>query len=231
MKRSVPVVLLILLAVLGCSFGSLLGQAPAPTPTPTRTLMPTFTAIPTDTPTPLVTPSPTNTRVVPTATPMPTLTPTFTPVPPTPILPPPAATPTPKPPTATPTPSAPTATPTPSVPYKGHAPWYEPNCGNTWIEGRVVDRDGTTGLNGVLVKLWAEGGFTFDLFPSGKWSDHPLGFYEFTIGGGYPRAGSWYIALVDAGGGLISDVITFQTTADCDSASGRQKVVVDFAKQ
>jgi len=226
MKRSVPVVLLILLAVLGCSFGSLLGQAPAPTPTPTRTLMPTFTAISTDTPTPLVTPTPTNTRVVPTATPMPTFTPTFTPAPPTPTLPPPTATRVPP----TPTPSAPTATPTPSVPYKGYGPWYEPNCGNTWIEGRVLDQDGATGLKGVLVKLWTEG-FTFPLFESGTWTNRAAGLYEFTIGASYPRAGSWWIALVDAGGGLISDVIAFQTTADCDSASGRQKVVVDFVRQ
>jgi len=226
MKRSVPLVFLILLAVLGCSFGSLLGQAPTPTATPTRTLKPTFTVAPTDTPTPLLTPSPTSTLVVPSPTPMPTFTPTFTPAPPTPTSPPPTATRVP----ATPTPSPPTATPTPSFPYKGYGPWYEPNCGNTWIEGRVVDRDGATGLNGILVKLWTEG-FTFPLFESGKWTDHDPGYYEFTIGANYPRAGTWYIALVDAGGGLLSDVITFQTTADCDWPNGRQRVVVDFAKQ
>jgi hypothetical protein len=93
-----------------------------------------------------------------------------------------------------------------------------------------VDQDGATGLNGVLVKLWTEG-FAFNLFPSGKWTDHDPGFYEFTIGDGYPRPGTWYIALVDAGGAFISDVITFQTTADCDSPDGKQQVVVDFAKQ
>jgi len=65
---------LILLAVLGCSFGSLVAQAPTPTATPTRTLTPTFTASPT--PTATDTPMPTET---PTNTPMPTPTPTSPP--------------------------------------------------------------------------------------------------------------------------------------------------------
>ncbi len=53
--------LLILLAVLGCSFGSLVPQAPTPTATPTRPLTPTFTATPTASPTPTATDTPTPT--------------------------------------------------------------------------------------------------------------------------------------------------------------------------
>ncbi len=201
------------------------------TPTPTRT--PTFpsgyftyTPLPTNTPTPLLTPTPTSTRVVPPATPTPTLTPTLTPVPPTPTSPP---TPTRRPPTATPT-FTPTLTPTPLWPYKAHGPSYEPSCVNTWIEGRVLDRDGITGLDGVLVKLWTKE-YIFPLFPSGRSSYDPRGFYEILIGVGVARPGTWWVALVDAGGALISDVIMFQTTADCDWPDGKQKVIVDFVRQ
>lgn len=200
--------------------------------TPTLTDIPTFTPLPTDTPTPLptptplLTPTPTNTRVVPpaTPTPTPTSTPTNTPTPP-----PPTPTPTYQPPTATPT-FTPTPTPTPPWPYKGHGPAYEPSCVNTWIEGRVLDRDGTTGLSGVLVKLWTAG-FTFPLLESGKRTDRPPGSYEFIIGAGRARPGTWWVALVDAGGTLISDVIMFQTTADCNWPDGQQKVIVDFVRQ
>jgi hypothetical protein len=99
--------------LLGCSFGGLLGQQAAATPTPTKTFVPTFTA------TPIVVASPTDTPE-PTSTPMPT----EPPVPPTPTEPP---TPTLGPPTSTstPRPPAPTATPQPPAPTKTPQPVYE----------------------------------------------------------------------------------------------------------
>jgi len=167
MKRSVFLASLILLAVLGCSFGSLVAQAPTPTPTPTRTLKPTFTAIPTDTPAPVATDTPT-----PTFTPSPTETPTNTP---TPI--PATPTPTPKPATPTPTPKPVTPTPTPPPPYEF---LYEegsmqaaPNCGTVYLEIKVVGVGGEP-VDDVTVRLqWVT--FTDHKLTGRGYPGQPLG--------------------------------------------------------
>mgnify|MGYP001140783934 CR=1 FL=1 len=212
MKRSVPLALLILLAVLGCSFGSLVGQAPTPTPTPTRTLRPTFTPIPTDTPTPLLTPTPTNTRVVPSPTPTPTFTPTFTPAPPTPTSPPPTATPVPPTPTITPT-----FTPTP-IPheflYEQGSMQQAPNCGTIYIEGLVIGQGGTPASN-IRVRLrWfdnvdhyvSKGDGSWGFAPYGNYIQNPHLFHTAVI---------FYVDVVDNDGNPRSDTheIHFE---DCD---------------
>jgi len=219
MKRSVPLALLILLVVLGCSFGSLVARAPTPTVTPTRALMPTFTATPTDTPTPVATDTPT-----PTNTPTPTDTPTNTPIPtPTPTSPP-AATPTPKPPTATPTPSAPTATPTPTYYYKtANVGCY--HSGDTFIEGTVYE--GTTPKNGVTVRLsWAPDGPAAADDVSGTDPGRPGCYF-------HPRSkgetGTYYVWVVDASGKRISDIGVIQFNNEGpDSPTACWRGVVDF---
>ena len=70
-----------MLSTIGCSLGSLITGAPAPTPTPTKSLVPTFTATATHTPTstPTATPVATDTPVPP---PTATFSPTASPTPP-----------------------------------------------------------------------------------------------------------------------------------------------------
>jgi len=212
-KKSVPLVLLVLLAVLGCSFSSLVAQAPTPTVTPTRTLVPTFTATPTDTPTPVATDTPT-----PTNTPTPTDTPTNTPIPtPTPTFPP-TATPTPKPPTATPTPRPPTPTPKPAYEflYEQGSMKEDPNCGTIYLEGFVIGQGNAPASNIVVRLRW----FTFVDYEvtggDGKWSFTPYGSYADNphafrspttflvdivdqVGGSVVRSDTHQVDLVDCG--------------------------------
>lgn len=222
MKKSVPLALLILLAVLGCSFGSLVGQAPTPTVTPTRTLRPTFTATPTDTPTPVATNTPTPTET-PTNTPIPTPTNTPTPLPPTP-------TPTPRPPTATPTPLPPTATPTPSFKYQGFEPYYHPNCGQTFLEGTVYNTDDTPAAKGIRVKMWTTN--YEHITVTGEDPNKASGYYWQCICADGPREGDWFVAVVDEAGNPISDTVSFHTDGDYKNCqpggTGRQVVWVNF---
>lgn len=225
MKRIVPLALLILLAVLGCSFGSLVAQAPTPTPTPTRTLKPTFTAIPAASPTPAATDTPT-----PTDTLTPTETPTNTPIPtPTPTSPP-AATPTPKPPAATPTPKPPTPTPTPSFKYQGLAPIYQPNCGQTFLEGTVYNTDNKPVAKAIRVKMWTTG--YEHITVTGEDSSKTSGYYWQSIWPYGPREGDWFAAVVDEAGNPISDTVSFHTDGNYENCqpdgTGKQWVVVNF---
>lgn len=229
MNKSVPLALLILLAVLGCSFGTLVGQAPTPTVAPTRTLKPTFTATPTASPTPTATHTPT-----PTDTPPPTSTPTDTPTPlpptPTPTRRPPTATPTPRAPTATPTPRAPTATPTPSFKYQGLAPIYQPNCRQTFLEGTVYKTDNTPVVKGVRVRMWTTGYEHTTV--TGEDPDKASGYYFQNISVSGPREGDWFVAVVDEAGNPISDTVSFHTDGSYENCqpggTGRQLVIVDF---
>lgn len=217
MKKSVPLALLILLAVLGCSCGTLVGQAPTPTPTPTRTLKPTFTPIPTASPTPTATDTP-----VPTDTPTPTETPTNTPIPtPTPTSPP-AATPTPQPPTATPTPKPPTPTPKPAYEflYEQGSMQQAPNCGTIFIKGVVIGQ-GQAPTNNIVVRLrWfdfvdyrvsGEGGEM-----TGEWGFSPYGSYVHNPHA-YHSPTTFLVDVVDKVGGSTprSDTLAIDFV-DCD---------------
>lgn len=199
MKKSVPLVLLVMLAVLGCSFSSLVAQAPTPTVTPTRALKPTFTATPTTSPTPTATDTPTPTET-PTNTPIPTPTPTSPPTA-TPTPKPPTPTPAPRPPTATPTPRTPTATPTPTYYYKtANVGCY--HSGDTFIEGTVYE--GTVPKNGVTVRLsWSPDGPRAADCVTGTDPGRP-GYYV------HPRTrgetGTYYVWVVDASGKRLSDI-------------------------
>lgn len=217
MKKSVPLALLILLAVLGCSFGGLVAQAPTPTPTPTRTLKPTFTPIPTASPTPTATDTP-----IATDTPTPTETPTNTPIPtPTPTSPPPATA-TPKPPAATP--SAPTSTPTPAYEYlTANVGCY--HSGDTFIEGTVWE--GGEAKDGVTVRLSAapDGPGAAD-YVTGTDPGRP-GYYV------HPRTkgetGTYYVWVVDDSGKRISDIGMIQfNTEGPSSPTACSRGVVDF---
>ncbi|OQY43411.1 MAG: hypothetical protein B6242_14700 [Anaerolineaceae bacterium 4572_78] len=150
---------------LGCSLGSLLVQAPTPTPTPTKTPRPIFTAtlFPTDTPLPTNTPLPTdtNTPVIevieePTAVP-----PTDTPIPTN--TSPPQPPPQPQPPTNTPIPTntplpidtpLPTATPAPSYPFPANVITHLTGSQVEFrISGLVWKGDVSTGYGETMANL------------------------------------------------------------------------------
>jgi hypothetical protein len=208
---------LLVIATAGC------GAKPTPTPTPTRTPKPTFTPTITKTPTPLWTPTP-----VWTPTPLP---PTATPVPPTA---------TPRPPTATPVPRPPTDTPLPPTPTTPPKPRYEFNialvqscdrqpAGN-WFKGTVY-KNGQP-VNGYRV--------VFSYEPDGQWAtppqisgphpgytDWPQGYYSHIINapGTGPKAGNWFVWIVNEQGVRISEIANFQTTGP---GNGCNEAVVDF---
>lgn len=149
------------------------------------------------------------------------------PVPPTPI---PTATPVFPPPTP-----VPTATPAPATEYsqKGDIR-CEGNAGNTWVEGKVYNRDGTP-RNGVTVKVWAPGWNGSYSRPSGpeEQPERPDGYWDLTLGAGYPRAGTWYAAVADkATGALRSPVVTFNTVSSPTRTSegGCQHVYLDWQR-
>jgi hypothetical protein len=210
-----------------------------PVPTPTEVLTVPPTVQPTSTParTPTTVPTPTNTRVPPpTYTPvvMPsTPTATATAAPPTPTSAPQTvtATATAIPATATPTATTPAASPTPTAsPHQYSMLYieYQPNCGITFIEGTVWGPGGTTQRRDARVKVWTAGWEITRVTPTDEAKGD--GYYDVTLGAQGPRAGSWFVAVVDASGNPLSEVVPFDTdTVDCEpTGAGHQWVIVDF---
>ncbi len=148
---------------------------------------------------------------------VPMLTPTATPRPP-------APTPTRRP--ATPTPRAPTATATPSYRYALAYRQYFPNCGLTFLEGTVWGAGGAP-VSGVHVKVWTAGWEVTRVTSTDPGKS--AGYYDVIFSQG-PRAGNWFVAVVDANGNPLSETVPFETdTIDCTpTGTGRQWVIIDF---
>ena len=215
-----------------CPLLSLIAPAPTVTPTPTKTPRPSFTPTPTNTSTPTQTQSPTPTGT-PTWTPTPSVTdtPTSTAVPPAPTRRPPTATPTRRPATATPRP--PTATPTIAYRYRPHASVeYRPDCPRTTLEGTVWDFEPPDQLKGIWLKVCIEGEYWCATLITPTDPSQGDGFYDAVLGSDGPRAASWWVAVIDFDGSLLSERVYFQTdTRDCDPGGiGRQWVIIDFEK-
>jgi len=215
-----------------CPLLSLVARTPTVTPTPTKTPRPSATATWTATPTVEV-------ELSPTATPLPTDTPTLvatstatqTPIPPTPTRRPATATAT-RPP-ATPTPRTPTATATVSYQYSLFAPVeYLPDCAVTTLEGTVWDIDAGAQMRNVLLKVCVEGEFWCETLGTGEDTTKGDGYFSAILGPEGPRAGNWWVAVVDAQGRALSQAVLFQTdTLDCDpDGTGRQWVIIDFKR-
>jgi hypothetical protein len=215
-----------------CPLISLIAPSPTVTPTPTKTPKPTV--VPTDT----LTPTPEDT---PTFTPMPvpsdtptvavTDTPTRTPVPPTATRRPPTSTPTR--PRATATPRPPTATATPTYLFSLYKPIeYLPDCATTTLEGTVWDRDPPNQLGGVLLKVCIEGEYWCGPLQTGQDKTKGAGYYSGDLGQEGPRAGNWWVAVVDAEGKPLSQAVRFSTdTRDCEpGGTGHQWVIIDFKR-
>ncbi len=160
-----------------------------PTSTATATLTETPTLVPTDTP------EPTDTTV-PSSTPRPTARPA-TPRPPAP------------PPGPKPTRVPPTAVPPPPSPLFRFAT-YKQGCfhsGQTFVEGTVyLDSSGGSTKNGAHVRLsYAPGGpavVNDDI--SGSHGGR-AGYYILFINASGPKAGNWFVWLVDTNGNALSD--------------------------
>lgn len=177
--KQICLVIVGLMATLGCSVGTLLVQVPTPTPTPHKTPKPTFTFTPIPTPT-----------IPPTFTPTLSPTPTFTPTPTPTVTPteaaqpqsaPPPAQPQPAPPTPTPPPPEPTATPKPSYPF--NMVYYTHNTGSpgetritAWIRRDIAPGKFKT-LANYQVKVLAPDGQEYLSEPSGT------GFADSTMSG------------------------------------------------
>jgi hypothetical protein len=144
---------------------------------------------------------------------------------------PPAPTPKPQPPTPTPAPPTPTsppqptATPRPAYRYSVGRTGCTPNCGTSGAKGTVyTDRSGSGRVNGVYVKVWADGW-------EGGWSKETYdGVWDVLFGPG-ARGGKWYAAVYSHDKGeQLSEIAEFTTDWEpCEPNSGGcQWAEVDF---
>jgi hypothetical protein len=202
-----------------------------PTWTPTFTNTPTNTATPTNTftPTPPFTLTPVNT-LTPTVEPSPTVWYIVV-----------TGVPTERPPTLPPPPPAPAAralpaqpTPVPSPPPQafefqlGRPVEAQPNCGTWYVAGTVYgDAGGGSRLNGVLVRIWANG-IEQGTDSTGSHSDRP-GYWEWIFGPGTAASGE--VALIHPDGSPRSPRIPFWLTSDCNAGGAIQQNFIDFVPQ
>jgi len=144
---------------------------------------------------------------------------------------PPAPTPlpaTPTPTSAPPTPTSPpqpTATPKPAYRYSLGRLGCTPNCGTSGAKGTVyTDRSGKGRVNGLYVKVWADGW-------EGAWSKQTYnGSWEILFGPG-ARGGKWYAAVYSQDKKeQLSEIVTFETVFEpCEpNSKGCQWAEVDF---
>lgn len=193
----------------------------------------TWTPTSTNTPTATLTPTPTHTATATaTETPIETLTPTVEPsatvffvvVTGVPTIPPPTRRPV----TAAP-PPPPTAVPPPPFEFRlGRPVDAQPNCGTWYVAGTVYsDQAGSSRLNGILVRVWANG-IEQGTDVTGNHSSRP-GYWEWIFGQGTAVQGE--VALVNPDGSQRSPRIPFQLTSDCNAGGAIQQSFIDFVHQ
>ncbi|MHB0875363.1 MAG: hypothetical protein ACYC5O_04885 [Anaerolineae bacterium] len=93
------------------------------------------------------------------------------------------------------------------------------NCGTTGLKGRITDAAGNP-LSGVRVRVWADGwggGLSNPTDSSGNW--------DYVLGTG-TRAGTWYAAVSQDDGTLLSPAVLMPTSSDC--ANGQQWIQADW---
>jgi hypothetical protein len=125
-------------------------------------------------------------------------------------------------------PPTPAPAPAPAFPYRVTGPGYEHNCGTTWVDGLVLNADGSQ-RSDAWVALWTFG--TFQGMKKVGNGDGPGG-YDFIFQGGAPRAMRFEVAVVDESGALQSPRVAAETNeTGCDVAgSGRQHARIDFTR-
>ena len=102
----------------------------------------------------------------------------------------------------------------------------------TTLEGTVWDIEPPNQLGRVFLKVCIEGESWCATLQTGQDPNKGNGYYIAILGYEGPRAGSWWIAVVDAQGKALSERVSFQTdTRDCDpDGTGRQWVIIDFKR-
>jgi hypothetical protein len=121
----------------------------------------------------------------------------------------------------------------PSYQYSLYAPVeYLPDCTMTTLEGTVWDREPPEQMGGVFLKVCVEGEYWCGTVQTGQDETKGAGYYQAVLGAEGPRAGNWWVAVVDAQGKALSQAVRFQTdTQDCDpDGTGRQWVIIDFRR-
>jgi hypothetical protein len=100
------------------------------------------------------------------------------------------------------------------------------------LEGTVWDINPANQKGGVLLKVCVEGEFWCATLVTGQDPNKGVGYYGGVLGPEGPRAGNWWVAVVDAQGRALSQAVLFQTdTHDCDpDGTGRQWVIIDFKR-
>jgi len=146
------------------------------------------------------------------------------------IISPPGPSPTPAP-TSTPRPDAsPTPQVTPTRVRRAEADSFilgspivgTANCGTTGIKGRVTGPSGAP-LPGMRVRVWADGwdgGLSNPTDADGRW--------DFVLGTG-PRAGTWFAALADDSGQMLSRAVALPTSDDC--SNGHQWLEINWSER
>ncbi|HIQ06757.1 MAG TPA: hypothetical protein EYH31_13945 [Anaerolineae bacterium] len=142
-------------------------------------------------------------------------------------IPTPPPTPTPRPPTPTPIPQ-PTPTPRPQYVYnRALLQRCDPNAGITYIEGTVYDA-ASRPTNGIKVVFsYAPDGPIVADYITGTDPGKP-GRYTHILQWDGPRAGDWYVWVVDGSGRRISEIAHVHT--DGTAGPGKcQQAIIDFA--
>ncbi len=122
----------------------------------------------------------------------------------------------------------PAATPTPvsSHAWRIEGPNVYPNCGTTWVWGKVKDATGA-GVDGISVRSWNDWGN--EVISGSGQPGRETGYWDRIMGPGV-RAGTWYAAVVDGNGVISSPVAVFTFTGDC-GAGGIQSVELNWVRR
>ncbi|HJX37009.1 MAG TPA: hypothetical protein VJ714_00285 [Anaerolineae bacterium] len=102
----------------------------------------------------------------------------------------------------------------------------------TTLEGTVWDVDPSKQLGEVLLRVCVEGEYWCGPLRTGQDPTKGAGYYLAILDPDEPKAGHWWVAVVDAQGRPLSQAVRFQTdTQNCDpEGTGRQWVIIDFKR-
>ena len=102
----------------------------------------------------------------------------------------------------------------------------------TTLEGTVWDVDPSKQLGEVLLRVCVEGEYWCGPLRTGQDPTKGAGYYLAILDPDEPKAGHWWVVVVDAQGRPLSQAVRFQTdTQNCDpEGTGRQWVIIDFKR-
>ncbi len=115
-----------------------------------------------------------------------------------------------------------TAAPEPAAPAPSDYPWTLrqvgtlANCGTSYLTVTALDANGK-GVNGLTIRSWNDDG---NVHEEGTRNHNGADGYSDRVVSLGPRAGKWYVMLLDGEGRQSSDVATVTFTATCDAGQG-----------